>query len=76
MLPYSLVRHDDDDLLTTEQQAAVMNVPRTRLEKQRLTGDGPPYIKDGHLVRYRRGDYRAWVASKPRFQSTSEEGAI
>ena len=64
--------NDDDTLLTTEQLAAVRNVPASRIEKERLKGDGPPFIKDGHLVRYRVGDYRAWVADQRRFTSTSE----
>jgi hypothetical protein len=65
------MRHDDD-LLTTEQMAEVRNVPPSRVNKERLTGDGPPFIKDGHLVRYRWGDYRAWLEKKQRFQSTSD----
>jgi hypothetical protein len=63
---------DDDDLLDTIALAAKRNVPPSRIEKERLTGDGPPFIKDGHLVRYRLGDYRAWLAAKQRFHSTSE----
>lgn len=68
--------NDDDTLITTEQLAAVRNVPPSRIEKERLKGDGPPFIKDGHLVRYSLGDYRTWVASKPRFTSTSEAGVV
>lgn len=64
--------NDDDTLLTTEQLAAVRNVPPSRIHKERLSGSGCPFIKDGHLVRYRLGDYRAWIASKQRFSSTSE----
>lgn len=67
---------DEDTLLTTEQLAAVRSVPPSRIEKERLKGDGPPFLKDGHLVRYRLGDYRAWLASKQRFTSTSEMEAM
>lgn len=66
---------DDDELIDTIALAALRQVPVSRVNKERLTGDGPPFIKDGHLVRYRKGDYRAWLASKRRFTSTSEMGA-
>jgi hypothetical protein len=65
--------HSDDDLLTTEEMARVRGVPPSRLNKERLTGiDCQPFIKDGHLVRYRWGDYREWLAARPRATSTSE----
>lgn len=67
---------DDDTLLTTEQLATLRNVPRNRIEKERLRGDGPPFLKDGRLVRYRLGDYRAWLSTKQRFQSTSEKEVV
>ena len=66
---------NDDELLTTQQQAAEFNVPPSRLNKARLTGDGPPFIKMGNLVRYRRGDVRAWLEAQPRRHSTSEAAA-
>lgn len=66
---------DDDKLLTTEELAALRSVPPSRIEKERLKGDGPPFVKDGHLVRYRLGDYRAWVAGLARYQSTAEREA-
>ncbi len=56
--------HDDDDLLTTEQLAARWNVPPSRLHKERAAGGGCPYIKMGHLVRYRWGDARAHAAAR------------
>jgi hypothetical protein len=64
--------NDDDELLTTEQLAKLRKVPASRLNKERLSGDGPPYIKDRHLVRYRLGDYRVWLASRQRFHSTAQ----
>lgn len=63
---------DDYELLTTEQLAKLRNVPPSRIRKERLWGEGPPFLKDKHLVRYRLGDYRAWLAAQQRYQSTSE----
>lgn len=63
----------DDELITTEQLAGEWNVAPSRLHKGRISGaDLPPYLKLGHLVRYRRGDVRAWLESQRRLQSTSE----
>ena len=65
----------DDELLTTEQLANEWNVPASRLRKGRVSGDDlPPFLKLGHLVRYRRGDVRIWLGQKNRFHSTSEMG--
>jgi hypothetical protein len=66
------IMDDDDVLWTTEQLAEKRNVMKSRIEKERLTGGGPPFIRDGRLIRYRRGDYRQWLAAKRRFTSTSE----
>lgn len=63
---------DDDELITDVILGAETKTPPSRWAKARLTGDGPPYLKIGHLVRYRRGDVRAWLESQRRFQSTSE----
>jgi predicted DNA-binding transcriptional regulator AlpA len=41
------------------------------LNKLRLTGAGPPYLKLGRRVAYDVGDLNAWLASKRR-NSTSE----
>lgn len=65
----------DDELLTTDELASVRRVPASRLHKERLTGDGPPFIKDRNLVRYRWGDYRDWLSAQRRFSSTSEQVA-
>lgn len=63
---------DDDRLLTSNEMAELRRCSRSKVEKERLAGDGPPYIKDGFAVRYRLGDYREWLASQRRFTSTSE----
>ena len=67
---------DDDRLLTSDQLAALRQCSRSKVEKERLAGEGPPFIKDGFSVRYRLGDYRSWVASQQRFKSTSEVAVV
>lgn len=66
---------DDDELLTDLHLAQETHTPQSRWQKARLTGDGPPFIKIGHLVRYRRRDVRNWLESQPRVTSTSELAA-
>lgn len=63
---------DDDELLTDLHLAQETHTPQSRWQKARLTGDGPPFIKIGHLVRYRRRDVRDWLASQPCVTSTSQ----
>jgi predicted DNA-binding transcriptional regulator AlpA len=41
------------------------------LQKDRLCGNGPPFIKIGRLVRYRPSAVQAWLDERIR-QSTSE----
>jgi hypothetical protein len=62
----------DDELLTDLHLAQETHTPQSRWQKARLTGDGPPFIKIGHLVRYRRRDVRDWLESQPRVTSTSQ----
>jgi hypothetical protein len=38
-------------------------VPLGTVRRWRLVGGGPPFIKIGNLVRYRRTDVEAWLAS-------------
>lgn len=41
------------------------------LQKDRLRGDGCPFVKIGRLVRYRPEDVRAYIAARV-VQSTSQ----
>jgi excisionase family DNA binding protein len=66
-----------EPLLTVEQVAELTGRSVSTLEKDRLHGSGPPYVKMGRLVRYRPDDVRAWLAERVR-RSTSgpaREGA-
>lgn len=59
-------------LLTTEQAATHLNISPRTLEKKRRTGDGPPFFKVGHAVRYGVDDLAAWLGQQRR-RSTSED---
>jgi len=61
-------------LLTTEQAAARCGLSPRTLEKLRITGGGPPFLKLGRSVRYDPADLDEWIASARR-RSTSDAGA-
>jgi excisionase family DNA binding protein len=59
-------------LLRTQREAAeVLRLSERTLERMRLTGLGPAYVKAGRRVLYRQADLEKWVASQVR-ASTSE----
>jgi predicted DNA-binding transcriptional regulator AlpA len=61
------------EILSTEQAALHLCLAVSTLEKMRVRGDGPVFVKLGpRRVAYARADLDAWLASRPRFTSTSE----
>jgi predicted DNA-binding transcriptional regulator AlpA len=61
-------------VLDTPGAAARVGLAAGTLEKMRVYGDGPPFIKLGRAVRYRVSDLDAWVGERL-FRSTSERAA-
>lgn len=61
-------------ILTTKEAAAYCKLSQPTLERGRLTGDGPPFLKIGKAVRYRASDLDLWLASRL-VRSTSEKAA-
>lgn len=57
---------DPDDLLTTKDVAAWFGVSKQWLEINRSKGDGPPFIKLGRMVRYRRDAVLQWLDERQR----------
>ena len=53
-------------ILTTAQAAAYICKSASWLNKSRMTGDGPVYLKIGGAVRYLPSDLDAWLAGKRR----------
>jgi len=60
-----------EELLTTRQAAAFLKVSPKTLERMRVEGAGPAFVKVGRSVRYRRSDLLAFIDSNV-FGSTSE----
>ena len=61
----------DDPLYDTPEAADYCNSGQSTLEKLRLTGGGPIFIKLGRRVVYRKSDLDDWLNSRRR-RSTSD----
>jgi predicted DNA-binding transcriptional regulator AlpA len=61
-----------ETLFPTSVAAEKLNTSERTLERLRVTGMGPRFVKLGRLVRYTDLDLAAWIASRT-VSSTSEE---
>lgn len=64
----------NEQLLTTEQAAERLGVTGSHLEKMRVTGGGPDFVKMGRTVRYEPTALQNWIAICRR-RSTSQTSA-
>ncbi len=64
----------DSGALATPSAAAFLGLSPATLETLRCRGGGPPFVKLGRRVVYRREDLEAWITSSRR-ASTSAESA-
>jgi predicted DNA-binding transcriptional regulator AlpA len=55
---------DDLALIDEKQLCADLGISSVTATKWRAKAAGPPFIKVGRLVRYRRTDVEAWLASR------------
>ncbi len=58
-------------LLTTIEAAEILQLSKAHLDKLRLVGGGPRFVRLGRAVRYRAADLQAWVEANI-VASTSE----
>lgn len=63
----------NDQLLTTDEAAKRLSVTSSYLEKLRVFGGGPEFLKLGRSVRYQPAALTTWVESARR-RSTSDRG--
>ena len=61
----------DADIFKTSEAAKYCRLGESTLERFRVAGNGPAYLKLGGAVRYRRCDLDAWLAGRLT-HSTSE----
>jgi predicted DNA-binding transcriptional regulator AlpA len=59
-------------LLTQRQTALILNLSERTLERHRVTGTGPLFVRAGRSVRYRENDLESWIASRVA-SSTSQD---
>ena len=61
-----------EPLLSTSDVARITGRSVSTLEKDRLFGTGPAFVKIGRLVKYRPCDLREWLQSFEPIRSTFE----
>ena len=59
--------------LNTREAAAQLGLSSRTLDRYRVSGDGPVFLKFGGRVRYLREDLDEWARSRRR-RSTSDDG--
>jgi predicted DNA-binding transcriptional regulator AlpA len=59
-------------LLTQREAAQALRLSERTLERSRVTGQGPRFIRCGRSIRYRADDLIAWIDARV-IGSTSEE---
>lgn len=59
------------EILTTLEAARYVRLGKPTLERLRITGAGPRFLKLGGAVRYRKADLEDWLESRLT-RSTSE----
>ena len=65
-----------DDQITTAEASAMTGLAERTLRQYRYIDEGPPFVKLGRRVRYRRGDVEAWMANRRTPQERIEAGLV
>jgi predicted DNA-binding transcriptional regulator AlpA len=65
------VGDDDQVMLDVQAAARLIGLSVATLAKMRCMGGGPPFVKAGRRVLYRRADIKAWLDAR-RVNNTTE----
>jgi len=60
-------------LLVQREAAMALHLSVRTLERWRVSGDGPPFVKAGRRVLYRPADIDSWIASRLRTSTSHTE---
>jgi excisionase family DNA binding protein len=60
-------------LLTGREAAAVLRLSERTLERWRVAGGGPHFVKLGRLVRYREADLATWITAHVATSTSAQE---
>jgi len=71
----ALVPGESLDLLDSAQLAKLLGMNPNWPATARLRGDGPPFLKLGRMVRYRRGDVEQWLDGQRRTHTDTQRSA-
>lgn len=69
----TIYQYSDEVYLTESDLAERLHISPRTIQRQRLEGTGPKFVKAGRRVLYRLSDIEAWLKSRT-FGSTSESG--
>ena len=67
----SLPHEGDDALLTVKEAAGHLRVSKSYLDKLRVYGGGPKFLRFGRKILYRKSELNVWAEQRC-FSSTSE----
>jgi predicted DNA-binding transcriptional regulator AlpA len=62
--PWATTTAQDSPFIDEKQLCADLGISSVTATKWRAKAAGPPFIKVGRLVRYRRTDVEAWLLSR------------
>jgi excisionase family DNA binding protein len=62
-------------MLTTHEASVYLRLSRRTLERLRVEGTGPKFVKIGRCVRYIKSNLDDWLTARS-VRSTSEAGAV
>jgi len=65
------VQQQTEEFLTSKQAAAYLRVSKSYLDKLRVYGGGPRFLRFGRKILYRRSELNLWAEERC-FGSTSE----